>query len=57
LIDASALDSLQSINLRLSDAGLQLHLCEVKGPEMNRLLKTAFLRNFSGNVFLNTFDA
>jgi MFS superfamily sulfate permease-like transporter len=36
-IDASALESLEEINHRLSDAGIKLHLSEVKGPVMDRL--------------------
>ncbi|MBL4544236.1 MAG: sodium-independent anion transporter, partial [Rhodobacteraceae bacterium] len=37
LIDASALESLEAINARLRDAGVTLHLSEVKGPVMDRL--------------------
>lgn len=57
LIDTSALDSLEAINARLGDAGVQLHLSEVKGPVMDRLQKTEFRHSLSGEIFLSTFDA
>ncbi|GHA91726.1 SulP family inorganic anion transporter [Modicisalibacter luteus] len=57
LVDASALDSLEAVNARLRDADVELHLSEVKGPVMDRLQNTAFLRNLSGEVYLSTFDA
>ena len=57
LIDTSALDSLEAINARLGDAGVQLHLSEVKGPVMDRVQNTSFRKNLSGEVFLSTFDA
>lgn len=56
-IDASALESLESIDHRLRDAGIALHLSEVKGPVMDRLADTAFLRNLSGKVFLSHYQA
>lgn len=56
-IDASALESLESIDHRLPDAGIALRLSEVKGPVMDRLADTAFLRNLSGKVFLSHYQA
>lgn len=56
-IDASALESLEEINHRLLDAGIKLHLSEVKGPVMDKLKKTDFLDHLSGEVFLSQFDA
>lgn len=56
-IDASALESLEAIDQRLRDAGLRLHLSEVKGPVMDRLQATAFLAHLSGQVFLSHFQA
>ena len=56
-IDASALESLESINERLRGAGLQLHLSEVKGPVMDRLQRSSFLQHLSGQVFLTHFQA
>ena len=56
-IDASALDSLEAINQRLRDAGLQLHLSEVKGPVMDKLQRSDFLRHLSGRVWLTHHQA
>ena len=56
-VDASALDSLETIHQRLQDAGLALHLSEVKGPVMDRLQGTDFLRHLSGRVFLTHHQA
>ncbi|MFM8864292.1 MAG: STAS domain-containing protein, partial [Limnohabitans sp.] len=56
-IDASALESLESIRQRLSDAGVRLHLSEVKGPVMDRLEKTDFLSHLNGQVYLSHFQA
>ena len=56
-IDASALESLEAINLRLKDAGVFLHLSEVKGPVMDRLKSTHFLHDLTGKVFLSQHDA
>lgn len=52
-IDASALESLEAINHRLSDAGVRLHLSEVKGPVMDALERSPFLDELSGKVFLS----
>ncbi|WP_035597730.1 SulP family inorganic anion transporter [Halomonas salina] len=57
VIDASALESLEAINRRLKDAGVALHLAEVKGPVMDRLAATDFCHELGGRVFLSTFDA
>jgi SulP family sulfate permease len=56
-IDASALESLEAIETRLRDSGIALHLSEVKGPVMDRLGKTHFLKALSGRVFLTQFQA
>lgn len=56
-IDASALESLEAINHRLGDAGVQLHLSEVKGPVMDRLQRSDLLGSLSGKVYLSQFDA
>ncbi|MCW5668747.1 MAG: sulfate permease [Hydrogenophaga sp.] len=56
-IDASALESLEAIDLRLRGAGLRLHLSEVKGPVMDRLKHTDFMRQLSGRVFLTHYQA
>ncbi|WP_024588077.1 sulfate permease [Aliihoeflea sp. 2WW] len=57
MIDASALESLEEINHRLKDAGITLHLSEVKGPVMDRLNRTDFLAELTGNVFLSQYEA
>jgi len=57
LIDASALESLEAINERLHDAGVRLHLSEVKGPVMDRLKGTELLEHLNGRVFLSTYEA
>ena len=56
-IDASALESLEGINSRLKDAGVTLHLSEVKGPVMDRLGRCHFLQDLTGRVFLTQYDA
>ena len=56
-IDASALDSLLSINERLSEAGITFHLSEVKGPVMDRLQRSDFLSRLTGEVHLSQHGA
>ncbi|ADZ72676.1 SulP family inorganic anion transporter [Polymorphum gilvum] len=56
-IDASAFESLEEINRRLSDSGVKFHLSEVKGPVMDRLERTDFLHHLSGRVFLTQYQA
>ena len=56
-IDASALESLEAIDKRLREAGIAMHLSEVKGPVMDRLNTTHFLKDLSGKVFLTQFQA
>lgn len=56
-IDASALESLEAIDQRLRDAGLCLNLSEVKGPVMDRLQTTNFLKHLSGKVYLTHYQA
>lgn len=57
LIDASGLDSLEAIRFRLQEAGIALHLSEVKGPVMDRLQRSEFLQRLSGPVFLSQYQA
>ncbi len=52
-VDLSALEVLESINLRLKDSGIELHLSEVKGPVMDVLAHTEFIKHLSGQVFLS----
>ncbi len=56
-IDASALESLKTINDRLKEAGVRLHLSEVKGPVMDRLQKSDLLQALSGEVYLTHHQA
>lgn len=56
-IDASALESLEAINHRLADAGIKVHLSEVKGPVMDRLRASHLLDDLTGRVFLSQDDA
>jgi SulP family sulfate permease len=52
-IDASALESLEAINHRLADAGVKLHLSEVKGPVMDALGRSDMLEGLTGQVWLS----
>jgi len=56
-IDASALESLFSINNYLQEAGMKAHLTEVKGPVLDRLKRSDFLEHLTGNVYLSNYDA
>src|SRR5690606_18809515 len=47
-VDASALESLETINRMLADGGVTLHLSEVKGPVMDRLRRSSFLADLTG---------
>ena len=52
-IDMSALQTLQKINQTLSEIGIKLHLSEVKGPIMDKLVKTTLFANLSGSNYLS----
>lgn len=57
-IDASALESLEDLNTRLGDAGVTLHLAEVKGPVMDRLNRIGFVEHLGQDrIFLSTHAA
>ena len=56
-IDFSALEVLETINARLQEQGLSLHLAEIKGPVMDNLQRTGFLNKLSGNLFLTSYEA
>jgi SulP family sulfate permease len=56
-VDASALESLIALNLRLGEAGVILHLSEVKGPVMDRLSRSPFIAALAGRVFHSQYDA
>lgn len=56
-LDASAVESLESLNERLKDAGVTLNLSNVKGPVMDVLEKTDFLQALTGRVYLSHYQA
>jgi sulfate permease, SulP family len=56
-MDASALESLETIKSRLDDAGITLHLSEVKGPVMDRLRGTPFAAHLGDRIFLTQYQA
>lgn len=56
-LDASAVDSLLSLNQRLDDAGIRLHLSEIKGPVMDQLQPTTLPALLTGQIFLTQYQA
>lgn len=56
-IDASALETLEMLNERLRDAGVSLHMSEIKGPVMDGLEKSHLLGEMTGQVYLSHHDA
>ncbi len=56
-IDGSAVESLESINRYLTDSGVTLNLSEVKGPVLDRLSRSHFLEQLTGNIFLSQHEA
>ncbi len=57
-IDTSALKSLDDILYRLEKANITLHLAEIKGPVMDKLRGSNFLKKIGEeNVFLSTHQA
>jgi SulP family sulfate permease len=53
-IDSSGLEMLELLNDNLHEAGVTLHLSEVKGPVMDRLKETEFFQRMHGDVFFTT---
>ncbi|MGI9206245.1 MAG: SulP family inorganic anion transporter [Woeseiaceae bacterium] len=57
-IDASALETLESLNHELHDAGVELHLAGFKGPITDRLRDIGFIDHIGPDrVHLSTHDA
>jgi SulP family sulfate permease len=57
-IDASALETLETLAERLHDAGVTLHMAEVKGPVMDKLNLVNFEKKLgAGHVYLSTHEA
>lgn len=57
-IDASALETLETLRDELQTAGVNFYLAEVKGPVMDRLQKIGFVNRWgSDRIFLSTHQA
>lgn len=56
-IDPSAFESLEAMNTRLPAGGVRFHLSEVKDPVMDKLERSHFLAQLTGEVFLGRHDA
>ncbi|TVR64546.1 MAG: sulfate permease [Candidatus Competibacteraceae bacterium] len=56
-IDATAAEMLEQLNDTLLARGVRLHLAEVKGPVMDRLLPGTLPQRLSGRIFLSTHEA
>lgn len=56
-VDFSALETLEEINRHLQDEGISLHLSEVKGPVLDKLNRTHFIKSLSGNLYLTQHQA
>ncbi|NBC23698.1 MAG: sulfate permease [Gammaproteobacteria bacterium] len=57
-IDTSALETLENLIEELREAGVTLHLAEVKGPVMDGLERVSLLERLApGRVFLSTHEA
>ena len=58
MIDASALDTLESLRLRLKDSGVTMHLASIKSTILRRMRATDFLEKLApGRLFLSPHDA
>lgn len=56
-IDTSALETLEHLSETLNEAGILIHLAEVKGPVMDKLSQTTFIKKLKGRVFMSTEEA
>ncbi len=56
-IDSTALEMLETLQWRLGERGIRVHLSEVKGPVLDRLHGTRLLDEMRGEVFLSNEDA
>jgi len=56
-IDSSAIESLLMSNHYLKEAGIQFHLSEVKGPVMDKLKRSQFIEELTGNIYLSHHQA
>ncbi|MCB1693071.1 MAG: sulfate permease [Pseudomonadales bacterium] len=53
-IDSAGLEMLELLSDNLAEAGVTLHLSEVKGPVMDKLKETDFYEHMHGKVFFTT---
>jgi SulP family sulfate permease len=56
-IDASGLESLKAINIRLKEGGISFHISEVKGPIMDGLKKTPFYQELKDRIHFTHYQA
>jgi len=56
-IDASALSSLVEINKRLKSAEIKLHFSDMQSRVKERLFRSEFLDQLTGQIFLSQFEA
>lgn len=56
-VDSSALEVLEAINHLLAAQGIGFHLSEVKGPVMDKLAQSTFLKQLNGKVYLTQHQA
>jgi SulP family sulfate permease len=56
-IDVTAAEVLDELNHDYRELGITLHLSEIKGPVQDRLERSSFWKNLSGQVFLSTHEA
>ena len=58
MIDGSAMEALEALVENLRDGGVTLHLAEVKGPVMDRLMRTDFIDRLKpGRLYLSAYEA
>ena len=53
-IDTSGLEMIEALSENLEEVGVKLHLAEVKGPVMDKLMGTDFYRRMKGEIFFTT---
>lgn len=56
-IDLSALEMLEEFDIDLNKLNIQLHLSEVKGPVMDKLMLSNWLKHMRGSIFLTHYQA
>jgi len=56
-IDASALSSLEAINKRLQTAGINLHFSDMQSRVRERLFRSDFLEQLTGEIYMSQHEA